>query len=71
VLREIVRDQAALGENWISMSKLLGRLGLGPPLDEILGIVLAAKQALAEGETCGATASLDLIEFRLRRLTVE
>lgn len=68
ILREIVKDQTALGGHWIAVSRLLERLQLGEPL---LGVRVRARNALVaieRGDLETAAAELELVDAQLDRL---
>jgi hypothetical protein len=67
-LREIVKDQEALGLRTIEVPKLLQRLHLDDALEGMRASVVATKLPLAQGDTQRAAAILELVEQQLVQL---
>jgi phosphoglycerate-specific signal transduction histidine kinase len=63
-----VKDQAAVGQHWISVSALLRRLQLDEPLEEIRSHIGGARMALEQGDDDWAITQLDFVEGLLRRM---
>jgi hypothetical protein len=68
VLREVVKDQAAVGEHWIPLSALLTRLQLDEPLKQMRSLVGDARDAIQRGEDDWADLQLEFVEGLLRPL---
>jgi hypothetical protein len=68
LLREVVKDQAAIGEHWISASALLKRLRLDEPLEDIRSLVDDARIAVQRGDDDWALLQLDFVEGLVRQM---
>lgn len=68
VLREIVKDQAAVGTHWITVGDLLERLGLSEPLVDARRRIRFALAALESGDLRSAAVELDLADAGFARL---
>jgi hypothetical protein len=68
VLRDIVKDRAAVGEHWIPVPALLRRLQLDQPLEEIRTLLADVRAALQEGDDERAEVELDFVDGILRRM---
>jgi hypothetical protein len=66
VLREVVKDKAAVGEHWIPVSALLARLQLDEPLKQMRSLVGDAREAIQRGEDDWADLQLEFVERLLR-----
>jgi hypothetical protein len=65
VLREVVKDRAALGEHWIPIYVLLRRLQLDEPLEDMRAWARDACTALQRGDAEWAAIQLEFIEGQL------
>jgi hypothetical protein len=67
VLRDIVKDRAAIGEHWIPVPALLRRLQLDERLEEIRSRLRDAQTALQQGDYEQVELELEFAEAILRR----
>jgi hypothetical protein len=68
VLRDIVKDRAAVGEHWVPVPVLLRRLQLDQPLEEIRNRLGDFRAALQQGDDELAELELEFAEGILRRM---
>jgi hypothetical protein len=68
VLRDIVKDRAAIGEHWIPVPALLRRLQLNERLEEIRSRLGDAQTALQQGDYEQVKLELEFAEAILRRM---
>jgi hypothetical protein len=68
VLRDIVKDRAALREHWIPLSALLRRLQLDQPLEELRSRVVDLRAALQQGDEEQAELELEFVEGILHKM---
>jgi hypothetical protein len=68
VLRDIVKDRAAIGEHWIPVPALLRRLQLDERLEEIRSRLGDAQKALQQGDYEQVELELGFAESILRRM---
>jgi hypothetical protein len=66
VLRDVVKDRAAIGEHWIPLNALLARLQLDEPLKQMRSLVGDARDAVQRGEDDWADLQLEFVEGLLR-----
>jgi hypothetical protein len=71
VLREIVKDQSAVGEHYISIPELLRRLQIDAPLAEVRSRLGWAREAQNRGDEQTAAIELDFVDDLLRRMLAE
>lgn len=67
VLREIVKDRAAIGEHWIPVPALLRRLQLDERLEQIRSRLRDAQTALQQRDYEQVELELEFAESILRR----
>jgi hypothetical protein len=68
LLRDIVKDRAAVGEQWIPVPALLRRLQLDERLEEIRSRLGDAQTALQQGDGEQVHLELGFAESILRRM---
>jgi hypothetical protein len=68
VLREVVKDRAAVGSHWIAVPTLLRGLQLDEPLEAIRSHILDARSALGRGDDEWAAMELGFADEMLRRM---
>jgi hypothetical protein len=68
VLRDIVKDRAAIGEHWIPVPALLRRLQLDERLEEIRSRLGDAQTALQQGDYEQVELELGFAESILRKM---